>query len=100
MQARIDYAKTNPAAGKALLGLEKYVWSSGLEPPLSDLVRLRGSEINGCAFWLDMHSQDARAAGESEQRRYVHRLAIAFRAVPGTYQPAPRGQSIGAPRLR
>jgi AhpD family alkylhydroperoxidase len=71
MKPRIDYATTEPAAREAMLGLEKYVRSSGLEPALLELVRLRASQINGCAFCLDMHSKDARAAGESEQRLYV-----------------------------
>ncbi len=162
MQARIDFSKTDPAARNAMLGLEKYARSSGLEPSLLELVKMRASQINGCAYCLDMHSKDARAAGETEQRLYVlnawreapfytdreraalawteavtlvaqdhvpdevyeavrkhftekelvdltlavvtingwNRLSIAFRAEPGHYQPAPRGQTMGAPRLR
>ena len=53
-----------------LLGLQKQVDSSGLDPRLLDLVRMRASQINGCAYCIDMHSKDARAAGESEQRLY------------------------------
>lgn len=133
-----------------MLGLEKYVRQSGLEPSLLELVRLRASQINGCAYCVDMHTKDARARGESEQRLYAvvvwreapfftereraalawteavtqvnwqhvpdevyevarkhfnekelvdltvaiipingwNRLAISFRTVPGTYQPA------------
>ena len=52
-------------------GLQKYVRQSGLEPSLLDLVRMRSSEINGCAYCIDMHSKDARAAGETEQRLYA-----------------------------
>lgn len=150
MEARIDLTKISPAAYKAMAGLEGFVKESGLERSLLELVRMRASQINGCAYCLDMHSKDARAAGETEQRLYelnawretpfysereraalawtealtlVHqthapddvyeevrkrfteeevvsltaaivsinswnRLAIGFRAVPGTYQPA------------
>ena len=71
MSQRIDYTKTSPAALKAMLGLETYVRGSGLEPALIELVKMRVSQINGCAYCLDMHSKDARAAGESEQRLHV-----------------------------
>jgi len=54
-----------------MLGLEKYIAESGLEPKLVHLVKMRASQINGCAYCLDMHSIDARAAGESEQRLYT-----------------------------
>ncbi len=52
-------------------GLEKYVRGSGLEAPLLELVRLRASQMNGCAYCIDLHTKDARAAGESEQRLYA-----------------------------
>ena len=153
MQSRLQAQTASPAAYHAMLNLEMFVKkSSKLEPSLIELVKMRASLINGCAFCIDMHSKDARAAGESEQRLYalnawretpffndreraalawaeavtlVHdghvpdaiyaearqqfseeelvnltmvlvtingwnRLAIAFRAVPGEYQPAPR----------
>ena len=67
----MDYAKTAPDGLKAMLGLEQYVRHSGLEPGLLELVKMRASQINGCAFCLDMHSKDARAAGETEQRLYA-----------------------------
>ncbi len=70
MQARFDYAKASPAARAAMLALEKAVRETGLEKPLLELVRMRASQINGCAFCIDMHSKDARAAGETEQRLY------------------------------
>jgi AhpD family alkylhydroperoxidase len=63
----------NPNSGvyQAMLALETYIRkSSELETPLLELVRMRASQINGCAFCLDMHSKDARAAGETEQRLY------------------------------
>ncbi len=150
MEPRIDPMKADPHAYQAMYGLERYVRQSGLEAGLVELVKMRASQINGCAYCIDMHSKDARAHGETEQRLYalsawretpffsereraalawteavtrigeshapddlfeetrrhftegelVHltmaivtinswnRLAIAFRAVPGTYQPA------------
>jgi AhpD family alkylhydroperoxidase len=72
MKVRIDAQKTSPAAYNAMLGLESFLLkSSKLEPSLIELVKMRASQINGCAFCLDMHSKDARAAGESEQRLYT-----------------------------
>jgi AhpD family alkylhydroperoxidase len=70
MTERIDSSKVNPGAYRAMFGLEKYVRESGLELSLLDLVKLRASQINGCAYCLDMHWKDARARGESEQRLY------------------------------
>jgi AhpD family alkylhydroperoxidase len=148
----MDYMKTAPDGYKAMSALESYVRQSGLEHSLLELVKTRASQINGCAFCLDMHTKDARAAGETEQRLYTlsawqetpffsdreraalawteavtrvadtqvpddvfelvrqqftekeladltlaivtingwNRLAIAFRKVPGSYQPAKR----------
>jgi AhpD family alkylhydroperoxidase len=151
MQPRLDAQKASPSAYHAMLLLESFIRkSSKLEPLLLELVKMRASQINGCAYCLDMHSKDARAAGETEQRLYTlnawretpfftdreraalawtealtlvaqdhvpdavfeearkhfsdeelvnlslaivtingwNRLAIAFRAVPGTYEPA------------
>lgn len=68
---RLDYRKTFPAALEAMLGLEEAVNESMLEPELLELVKMRASQLNGCAYCLDMHSKDARARGESEQRLYV-----------------------------
>ena len=79
MSERIDYKKSAPGAFQAMLGLEKYVRQSGLEPALLELVKTRVSQINGCAYCLDMHTQDARAAGETEQRLY---LLSAWREAP------------------
>jgi AhpD family alkylhydroperoxidase len=70
MAERIDASKVDPGAYRAMFGLEKYVRESGLELSLLDLVKLRASQINGCAYCLDMHWKDARARGESEQRLY------------------------------
>ena len=71
MQPRIAYTKVAPGAMKAMRGLEDYLAECGLEPSLLDLVRTRASQINGCAYCLDMHTKDARARGESEQRLYA-----------------------------
>jgi AhpD family alkylhydroperoxidase len=149
MKPRIDLTQTDTEARAAMWGVEKFVRDCGLETPLLELVRLRASQINGCAYCIDMHTKDARAAGETEQRLYAisawretpfytsreraalewteavteigssrvtdelfertrgefsetelvnltmaivaingwNRLAISFRAVPGTYQP-------------
>ena len=70
MKARINLMTVNPGVMHAMLGLERQVRKSGLEPELLDLVRMRASQINGCAYCLDMHSKDARAHGETEQRLY------------------------------
>ncbi len=71
MKPRIETAKIAPAAVRAMLQLQKYVNDSGLEHSLLQLVEMRASQINGCAYCLDMHSKDARAMGETEQRLYV-----------------------------
>jgi AhpD family alkylhydroperoxidase len=68
---RIDYQKVFPDALRAMLGLEKAVHASSLEPELLELVKMRASQLNGCAYCLDMHSKDARARGETEQRLHV-----------------------------
>src|SRR5665213_2905185 len=118
MQPRLEYGKAAPGAVMAMRCLEVYVRDCGLEHSLLELVRLRASQINGCAYCVDMHTKDARAMGETEQRLYAvvvweetpfftereraalawtvaviaingwNRLAISFRAVPGAYQPA------------
>lgn len=70
MKARIDVMKVNPGIMQAMLGLERQVHKAGLDGKLLELVKMRASQINGCAYCLDMHSKDARAAGETEQRLY------------------------------
>lgn len=65
MQRRLDYNKTAPGATRAMYALHKYVEESGLE-----LVKTRASQLNDCSYCIDMHTQDARALGESEQRLY------------------------------
>jgi AhpD family alkylhydroperoxidase len=71
MKARLNYAEVAPDGLKAMLELEKYVHDSGLERPLYELVKTRASQINGCAYCLDMHTKDARKGGETEQRLYA-----------------------------
>jgi AhpD family alkylhydroperoxidase len=150
MKPRLESQEVAPEAVTALAGVEKYVRQCGLEHSLLELVKLRASQLNGCAYCVDMHTKDARAAGETEQRLYAvavweetpfftdrergalawteavtfisqnhvpedvyqlarkqfsekelvdltmaiiaingwNRLAISFRTVPGTYQPA------------
>ncbi|MDN5923594.1 MAG: carboxymuconolactone decarboxylase family protein [Xanthomonadales bacterium] len=71
MQQRFQYHGNHHAGIKALQDLETHLHACGLEPSLLELIKMRASQINGCAYCLDMHSKDARAAGETEQRLYV-----------------------------
>jgi AhpD family alkylhydroperoxidase len=71
MAERLNYARAFPEGVHALLNLEKVIRASGLEPSLLELVKIRASQLNGCAYCLDMHTQDARAQGETEQRIYA-----------------------------
>jgi AhpD family alkylhydroperoxidase len=70
MKARIDLMHVTPGIIQAMLGLERQVHQARLDEKLLNLVRMRASQINGCAYCLDMHSKDARANGETEQRLY------------------------------
>lgn len=70
MQQPINFAQIAPEGYKAMAGLEAYARHSGLDHGLLELVKTRVSQINGCAFCIDMHTKDARAHGESEQRLY------------------------------
>jgi AhpD family alkylhydroperoxidase len=78
-QQRLEAMKVAPGAFKAMSALQTYVDGSGLERPLIELVKIRASQINGCAFCLAMHTKDARKAGESDER--MHLLA-AWREAP------------------
>jgi AhpD family alkylhydroperoxidase len=71
MQPRLDYRHTSPGAYQAMAGLERFIRTCGLEHPLLELVKIRASQLNGCAFCIDMHTKDARLAGETEQRIYA-----------------------------
>lgn len=68
MQQRLDFYKASPEAIKAMVGLEQRIAKSDLEKPLVELVRLRASQINGCAYCVDTHAADARKAGEDDRR--------------------------------
>jgi AhpD family alkylhydroperoxidase len=70
MQA-LDVANASPSAYRAMRNLETAVRDTGLEPSLLELVRLRASQLNGCAFCVDLHTRDARGAGETERRLYA-----------------------------
>ncbi len=71
MTTRFELGKVEPAALQAMMGLEGYVRNSGLDPTLIELIKVRASQINRCAFCIDMHTKDARQAGETEQRLYA-----------------------------
>ncbi len=71
MSARLDYRHIAREGVDKISSLEQYVASTALEPSLRELVKLRASQINGCAFCIDMHTKDARANGETEQRLYA-----------------------------
>jgi AhpD family alkylhydroperoxidase len=71
MKPRLEYREASPEAVAALAGVEKYVRQCGLEHSLLELVKLRVSQLNGCAYCVDMHTKDARAAGQTEQRLYA-----------------------------
>ena len=68
---RLNWSQASPADFQALFAFSNHVNESGLEHPLLELVKLRASQINGCAWCIDMHTKDARAAGETEQRLYL-----------------------------
>ena len=70
MQRKLDYSKVLPKGMKAMNDLDSYSQNCGLEPSLLDLIKLRASQINDCAYCIDMHSKDARTGGETEQRLY------------------------------
>jgi AhpD family alkylhydroperoxidase len=68
---RVDYYKVAPGGVKALQALEQYLRASGLEPALIELVKVRASLMNGCAYCVDVHTKDARAKGETEPRLFA-----------------------------
>ena len=71
MPERLNYVKAFPEGLHAMRQLERTIRAAGFEPSLLELVKTRASQINGCAFCIDMHTKDARAAGETEQRLYA-----------------------------
>lgn len=70
MEQRINYMKTNREVVKLMMGLEEYKKTTEIDSKLIELIKIRASQINGCAYCLDMHTKDARAMGETEQRIY------------------------------
>jgi AhpD family alkylhydroperoxidase len=70
MEPRLDYQQASPKGVQAMFQLERAVRESGLEPKLLELVKTRASQMNGCAYCIDMHTKDARAHGETEQRLF------------------------------
>ena len=82
MSNRIDIQKQQPEAYKAMYSLEKYLSTSAIPPLHKDLIKIRSSQINGCAFCIDMHTREARKNGETEQRIY---LLNAWREVDNIY---------------
>jgi AhpD family alkylhydroperoxidase len=71
MEARLDYKRISPDGYKAMAQIGAFVRQSGLNPQLVELIKIRASQMNGCAFCIDMHTKDARANGETEQRIYA-----------------------------
>jgi AhpD family alkylhydroperoxidase len=71
MDQRLNLQQTEPNAYKAMYGLEKYLSTTQLSADYRHLITVRASQLNGCAFCLDMHTREARAAGETEQRLYL-----------------------------
>lgn len=82
---RLSIHDIDPAAYQAVLGFERYVRNSGLSKPLYELVKIRASQLNGCAFCLDMHNRDARAGGEDQRRLDV---LSAWREAPDLFSEA------------
>jgi AhpD family alkylhydroperoxidase len=87
MQSRASYQKAAPDVFQGMLALSAVLQKTGLPPGLIDLVNQRVSQINGCAYCLDMHSEDLRARGETEQRIY---MLSAWREVPDLYNARER----------
>jgi AhpD family alkylhydroperoxidase len=71
METRVNILQTQPEAYKAMMGLEKYIASTSLSPIHKELIKMRASQINGCAYCINMHTRDARKLGETEQRIYL-----------------------------
>lgn len=71
METRVNILQTQPEAYKAMMGLEKYLATTSLTPTHKELIKIRASQINGCAFCINMHTRDARKMGETEQRIYL-----------------------------
>jgi len=86
-EQRLSVGDVDPKAFQAVIGLERYVSTSGLDHRLYELVKIRASQLNGCAYCLDMHNRDARAGGEDQRRLDV---LSAWREAPDLFTPAER----------
>ena len=95
MKARLDFRKASPQGDKAMMGLHMFVRNCGLDHTLLELVKLRASQLNGCAHCIDMHTKELRADGESEQRLY---LLNAWRESPFYTRPRARGARLDRSR--
>lgn len=82
MNTRVNILQTQPEAYKALMGIEKYIASTSLDPTHKELIKIRASQINGCAFCINMHTKDARKMGMTEHKIY---LLNAWKEVKGLY---------------
>jgi AhpD family alkylhydroperoxidase len=71
MNTRVNILETQPEAYKAMMGLEKYIAATSLDPIHKELIKIRASQINGCAYCIDMHTKDARKFGMTEQKIYL-----------------------------
>lgn len=71
MKPRMNFQAVNPEAYQAMLKLDQYASSTSINPTIKELIKIRASQINGCAFCIDMHTKDARKLGETEQRIYA-----------------------------
>jgi len=71
METRFLMGKVNPEGYKAMVGLEKYLMTTSIDEILKELIKIRASQINGCAYCIDIHTKDARKLGETEQRIYA-----------------------------
>ena len=91
MKPRMNFYQAAPETIKALSAVEAQIAASGLEKSLIELVKTRASQINGCAFCINMHTQDARKLGETEQRLY---MLSAWREVAALYRPRTRRAGV------
>ncbi|MFK4387560.1 AhpD family alkylhydroperoxidase [Bradyrhizobium sp. USDA 223] len=87
MKPRMNYYQAAPDTIKALMALEQQIQSTGLEKSLIELVKIRASQINGCAFCINMHTEDARKRGETEQRIYLLNAGANPRSIPTASAP-------------
>lgn len=86
-EQRLDVSDVDPRATEAVMAMERYVHGAGLDPKLRELIKIRASQLNGCAFCLDMHLTDARAGGEDQRRLDV---LSAWREAPTFFTAAER----------